>query len=81
MRAERTEAIDFKYSRISNRWELDLHILVCSTSELRKFFSLKKFQNFKNLTVKFLKFNERNGQKNENSIQLITYQFDTLNEL
>ena len=47
----------------------------------QEFFSLKKFQNFKNLTVKFLKFNKRNGQKNENSIQLITYQFDTLNEL
>ena len=46
---------------------------------VQEFFSLKKFQNFKNLTVKFLKFNKRNGQKNENSIQLITYQFDTVN--
>ena len=33
------------------------------TIRARDFFSLKKIQNFKNLTIKSLKFKKRNGQK------------------
>ena len=47
----------------------------------QEFFFIKKISKFQKSNGQILKFNKRNGQKNENSIQLITYQFDTLNEL
>ena len=48
---------------------------------VQEIFFIKKNSKFQKSNGQILKFKKRNGQKNENSIQLITYQFDILNEL
>ena len=47
----------------------------------QEIFFIKKISKFQKSNGQILKFKKRNGQKYENSIQLIAYQSDTLNEL
>ena len=43
-------------------------------------FSFKKNSKFQKSNGRIFKFKKHNGQKNQNSILLIIYQFDALNE-